>query len=887
MWSVPLAVASRLRAAFARRRLDEETKRECDAHVARLTMRNLRLGMTPDEARDAALRQFGNVTVLREDLYRMNSFGRLESLAQDIRYAFRGLRRSPAFTIVAVTTLALAIGINAAVFTVANATLFTGFRSIAGNDRLLYIGTQNNGRGCCASYPDFMDWRSQASSFAGMGAVADLQVTLADPGSAPERYDATLISANGFGLLGQRPMLGREFSSSDEMPGAAPVAILRYAFWERRYGADPAILGRTLRINGTPTTVIGVMPRGFSFPQNQDLWLPLVPTPALEKREARGLWFAFGRLTDGATRAGARTELETIGRRLAAAYPQTNAGWVPQPRTFAEFFIGRDAPLIYGVLWGAVGIVLLIACANLANLMLARAIGRAREISVRIALGAGRWRIIRQLLVESLMLSLLGAMAGWWIAKGIVRVYELVANPPTRAWSDHLLNYAMDERVFLYLVAISITAAMLFGLAPAAFLTRLDVNGTLKDGGRGVSGTRGRAPLSRLLITGEMALAIVLLAGAGALVRSFVNLSTADLGVRPANVTTMFLNLPAERYESAASTIDFYDRLSSRLKAAPGVESLAIASALPASSPKAMPFEIDGAPTDSQHRPTVSALTIGPTYFATLAAAVRQGRDFNEFDGASGAPVAIVNQQFASTYWPGEDPLGKRLRIFDGRTPSVWLTVVGVAANIVQNATDWEAHDAVVYRPYRQQPVRAMWVLVRARVPEGSLAAAFRREIRAIDADLPIWIGPYTLDERLAGSGNYWSIRNDAALFVVFAAMALFLASIGLYAVVTHAVHRRTQEIGIRIAIGATARDILALVLMQGMRPLAAGLALGLTASLAVTPLLKSQLVGVSSVDPATLVIASVTLLLAASLGCLIPAFRALRVDPVIALRHD
>jgi putative ABC transport system permease protein len=833
------------------------------------------------------LHHFGHSTALREDIYRMTSFGRIESLFQDVRYACRGLRRSPGFTIVAVLTLALAIGINAAVFTVTNATLFTGFRSIDGNDRLLYIGTQNNGRGCCASYPDFLDWRSQAASFAGMGAVADLQITLADAGSAPEHYDATLISANSFGVLGQRPMLGRDFSPSDEMRGAAPVAILRYSFWERRYGGDPAILGRTVRINGTPTTIIGVMPRDFSFPQNQDLWLPLVPTPAIEKREARGLWFAFGRLADDATRAGARTELETIGRRLAAAYPQTNAGWVPQPRTFAEFFIGRDAPLIYGVIWGAAGFVLLIACANLANLMLARAIGRAREISVRVALGAGRWRIIRQLLVESLTLSALGATAGWWIASVSVHAYGLTANPPTRVSSDHLLNYAMDGRVFLYLVAIAIAAAVIFGLAPAAYLTRLDINGTLKDGSRGTAGG-GRRALSRLLITGEMALAVVLLAGAGALVRSFVNLSTADLGVRTDNVTTMFLALRAERYDSSTSQIDFFDRLSSRLGATPGVESIAIASALPASSPKAVPYELDGAPpVDSQHRPTVSALTIGPSYFGTLDAAIRQGRDFNEFDGTSGTPVAIVNQQFASTYWPGEDPLGKRLRIFDGPTPGAWLRVVGVSANVVQNVIDRQAHDAVVYRPYRQHAERAMWVLVRARVPESTLAAACRREIHAIDADLPIWIGPYTLDERLAGTGDYWSIRNDAVLFVVFAAIALLLASIGLYAVVTHAVNRRTQEIGIRIAIGATARDVLALVLTQGMRPLGAGLALGLIASLAVTPLLKSQLVGVSSVDPTTLGAASIVLILAASLGCLIPALRALRVDPVIALRQD
>ena len=681
-------------------------------------------------------------------------------------------------------------------------------------------------------------------------------------------------------------MLGRDFAPSDEAPGAVPVAILRYGFWERRYGKDPGVIGRAIRINGTPTTVIGVMPRGFSFPQNEDLWLPLVPTPDLEKREARGLWFAFGRLSDRATLESARAELETIGHRLSAAYPRTNRGWVPQPRTFAEFFVGRDAPLIYGAMWGAVGFVLLIACANLANLMLARAIGRAREISVRVALGAGRGRIVRQLLVEGLMLAALGGIVGWWIAEWSVHAYALVANPPTRTWSDHLLDYTMDGRVFVYLLAISVATAVLFGLAPAAYLSKLDIHGTLKDGGRGTAGGR-RAPLSRLLVIGEMALAVVLLAGAGAMIRSFLNLSTADLGVHTANVTTMLLSLPQGRYRSATAQMAFFDRLNARLDATPGIESFAIADHLPGGSVGRIPYEIAGAPpVDAERRPAVPALTIGPAYFGTLDAALLAGRDFNEFDGASGAPVAIVNEQFASAQWPGEDPIGKRFRMFDGAAPGAWLTVVGVASNVVQN-DDRQTRDPLVYRPYRQQPERGMWVLVRSRAPEGSLAAAFRREIRTIDADLPIWIGPYMLDERLAGTGNYWSVRNDAALFAVFAAIALLLASIGLYAVITHSVSQRTQEIGIRIAIGATARDVLALVLAQGLLPMGIGLVVGLAASLAVTPILKSQLVRVSPVDPLTLVVASAVLVLSAMLGCLIPACRAVRVDPVVALRHE
>jgi predicted permease len=349
----------------------------------------------------------------------------------------------------------------------------------------------------------------------------------------------------------------------------------------------------------------------------------------------------------------------------------------------------------------------------------------------------------------------------------------------------------------------------------------------------------------------------------------------------------MLLALRDDHYRDPAVKVAFFDRLAARLQSTPGIESITIASQLPAASARRVPYEISGAPpVDVERRPTVPAMTIGSAYFKTLGAALISGRDFNEFDRTTAPPVAIVNQQFASLYWPADEPLGKRVRLFDGPTAGPWLTVVGVTSNIVQNV-DVQAHDPLVYRPYRQQPEQGMWVLVRSRASEGTLAAAFRREVRTIDADLPIWLGPFTLDERLAGMGNYWSIRNDAALFAVFAAIALLLASIGLYAVVTHSVSQRTQEFGIRIAIGATTRDLLALVLRQGMVPLGIGLTIGLAASLAVTPLLKSQLVQVPPVDPLTLVVTSAVLLVAATLGCVVPARRAMRVDPVVALRHD
>jgi predicted permease len=805
----------------------------------------------------------------------------------DLRNAARAMRAHPGFAAAAVVMLALGIGINVAVFSITNSVLFKGFRLVEDNDRILYIGTQKDGRGCCASYPDFVDWRDQATSFVDMGVVADLAITFRDRTGSPETYTATQISANGFQVLGQRPVIGRDFLPADEAAGAARVAILSYGFWERRYAKDPGVVGQVVSINGEPATVIGVMGQGFAFPQNQAMWVPVVRTADLQNRDVRNLWFAFGRMAAGVTVASATAELETIGGRLARAYPQTNDGWIPRPRTFSEFFVGRNAATTYLALSGAVAFVLLIACANIANLTLARTLGRSREMSVRMALGAGRWRVARQLVVESLMLSALGGVLGWWIAAWGVRAYELMANPPTRAWSDHLLDYTMDYRVLAYLVAMSIGTGLLSALIPALRLARVDVNAGLKEGSRGVApGGRGRR-VSSLLVAVEMALAIVLLAGAGVMIRSFLNIHTADIGVTTADTVTMFINLPVERYVSEAGQAAFYDRLGARLRALPGVESVTMATGIPAGGARTLPYELAGRPAaDAGLSPPVATLTIGPAYFRTLRATVLSGREFDDFDSALSLPVAIVNERFARVHWPGESPLGRRLRLLDGRTESPWLTVVGVTSNIVQDVTRQKL-DPVVYVPYGQRPAKDMSVIVNTGIAAGSFGNTVRREIEFLDPDLPIGLGPFTLDERLAGMGNYWNIGSDAALLLIFAAMALLLASLGLYAVVAQAVTQRTQEIGIRMAIGATARDVLQLVCMQGMLPLVSGLAIGLAASLGVNRILESQLVEVSPSDPATLVVASCLLVLCGAVGCVLPACRAMNVDPLVALKND
>jgi len=880
--SWPRVFAARVRGLVFRSRLDSQLEDELRFHLEMQAEDNVRIGMNPAEARYDAARRFGGMESVKEEYRQHRTFAAIETLFRDMRYAARTLGRNPAFTLVAVMTLALGIGVNAAVFTVTNAVLFKGFSYIERSDRILYM---TSSEGCCVSYPDFEDWRAQAKSFEGLAIVHGVQVTLSDKGGFPEYRYATEVSADTFRLIGQRPMIGRDFTNSDEIPGAAPVAILNYSFWESRFGKDPSIVGRTVRINGAPATVVGVMPPGFIFPQNQDLWVPLVPTPNVLKRANRDTWFVFGRMADGVTIESARAEMETIGRRLEQAYPLTNKGFPPVVRDFAGFYIGPNASVIYGSLWGAVGFVLLIACANLANLMLARALGRSREISVRMALGAGRWRVVRQLLIESLMLSALGGFFGWWIAKWGVRAWELASRSRGYSWFDHVLDYTLDYRVLVYLIAVSAGAALLFGLAPALRLSKLDVNATLKDGGRGSTGGAHGNRLSALLVMAEMALAAILLAGAGVMIRSYLNTYSADIGVQAVKILTGIPNLAASRYPDARARISFYDRLQTSLEAIPGVESVALASTIPMMGAARLSYALDGAtPVDEQSRPALSAVTIGPGYFRTLGAAVLSGRDFNDADGFSAPRVAIVNQRFARRFWPGEDPLGKRFRLFSGNTPEAWLTVVGVVSNILQSDMARPELNSLVYLPWRQMAAGDMNVLVRTSVPPGSLRTTFRNEVHALDSDMPMF-GPFTLIERL--QTRYWDKARYAVLFLIFAVVALLLASVGLYAVIAYSVSRRTQEMGIRMALGAAARDVLSLVFREGMLPVGIGLAIGLAASLAVNRVLKAELVQVSPGDPVALAAASATLILAAVLGCLIPARRAMRVDPAVALRHD
>lgn len=799
------------------------------------------------------------------------------ALPGDVRISLRNLLKNPGFTAAAVAMLALGIGVNATVFTVTNAVLFKGFPQVKDNDRLMYI---SNG-GCCISYPDFEDIRDQAHSFDGMGITHGISRVLHNENDLAERLEITEVSAGAFALTGAKPIMGRDFEPSDQIPGAPSVAMLNYGFWQRRFGGNRDVVGRTIRMDSSPVTIIGVMPPGYSFPQTVDAWVPLVKTERVMNRGNTDTWFAFGRLREGVSFDSAKSEVDGIIRRLETEYPLIDQREHLVAQHFDQFFIGSNAALLYGSMWGAVGFVLLIACANLANLLLARAMNRSREISVRIAMGAGRWRIVRQLLVESLMLAAVGGFLGWWLAKWGL---ELYARAMAEKSSWIILDYAMDSRVLAYLIALSIGTGILFGLAPALKLSRLDVNSALKDGGRSSTAGAGARRLSSILVTGEMALAIVLLAGAGVMIRSFIKIHNADMGVNVSGVLTGAVRIPPGKYPALEQQTALFERLNDTFASTPGVKSAALAESLPSSGSSRAPYELAGAaPASDDNRPILHSLRVSPGYFSTLQARVLSGRDFSSGDIASTPPVVIVNQLFAERSWPGDDPVGKRLRMFNGKTPGPWLTVVGMSSNIVQNDQNRRRVDPQIYVPYAQNPVRAFCVLVRTDGPPGNFANGFRRILRSVDADLSLW-GPFTLTD---GLEHFWDSRFYGTLFLIFAGVALLLASIGLYTVVAHAVSQRTQELGVRIAMGATSRDILRLVFRQGMLPLGMGLAIGLGGSFVVNRVLQAALVDISPSDPLTLIAASAALILAAALGCLIPALRAMRVDPLVALRHE
>jgi predicted permease len=807
------------------------------------------------------------------------------SILEDVRFGFRTLSKNPGFTAVAITALALGIGVNATVFSLSNAILFKNL-PFANSDRILYVISTNPTKPHwwnTLSYPDFLRLRDEIKSFNGIGASTGVSANISDNTSSPEGYNGARVTANTFSVLGQKPIAGRDFTTADEQQGAPAVAILSYKVWENRYGKDLTVIGRTVRIDEVPTTIVGVMPPRLDFPREIEVWKPLIPSEDHKKRENRG-FTVYGHIADHASIKSADIEAATIMKRIASEFPITNKDIGARVVDFNEFFAGNEGEIktIFLAMLGAVGFVLLIACANVANLQLGRAVSRIREISIRVALGAGRWRIIRQLLIESLILSIAGGAIGFLLALWGIRAFDNAVIPNGK---PPFLDFTMDLRALVYFGAITIGTGLLFGLAPALRLSKLDVNSSLKDGSRGASGGGRGKYLSGLLVVVEMALAVVLLAGAGLMIRSFINAYTADLGINSTNILTMRVALPNANYKTAEQRLAFFDRIKESIDGTPGVESSTVTSNVPTSGSWSFSYELEGEPqNDVRRRPTVDAVITTPGYFRVCGDPILAGRDLNAADGTAPAFNILINRKGADHFWHGQDPLGKRLRIYKKDVAQPWLTVVGVVPDISQNSQSRAARGPILYIPLRQETDNNMAIAARTTVPPSTLKEVFRRKVQAIDNDLPV-LGLRTMEERL--EQEHWPYRVFGALFAIFAAIALGLASVGLYAVIAHSVSQRTREIGVRIALGASSSNVLRMIFSEGMIQLVIGLVIGLAGAIAVTKVLKALLVDVSPTDPVTFVTVALILSIAAGLGCLIPARRATRVDPVEALRNE
>jgi predicted permease len=815
---------------------------------------------------------------------------------EDLRFAARLLHKDRWFSLVAALALALGIGVNATVFTFVNAVLIRGL-PIADPERTLAVDSWDRGRsrGQGVSYLDYRDWREHTKAFETFAAYSGTIANLSDEGQPPERYSGSHMTANAFSILGMRPVIGRDFVPDDDRRGAASVALIGHTIWLNRYGSSPSVIGRQVRINDIPTTIIGVMPEGVRFPFNTDVWIPLAQIHGLEEQErnSRPLQ-TFGHLAPGVTRAQAQSELVNISKKIESENTDTNKDIQARVQTFNEQQNGGPIRTVFLSLMGAVAFVLLIACANVANLLLARATNRAREISVRISLGASRWRVVRQLLMESVLLSALAGIGGLGIAAIGIRLFDRATQDVGR---PYWIQFTMDGTVFAFFAAVCLGTGIIFGLAPALHASKTDINEVLKEGGRsGTAGVRARRWTGALMVA-ELVLTVVLLAGAGFMMRNFVTMYRLDLGVDTSKLLTMALALPDRKYPALEQRLAFYERLEERLKSNPAIESVTITSNIPLQGGFLRRLEVEGKTVDpNAQKPNVTMLTVDPRYFQTVGLPILRGRDLTDQDGMTGREAAIVNQRFAALHFPGEDPIGRRITLSidlqggaapQGGVPlSLTATIIGIVPSLRQRDFQLPDPDSIAYLPFRTDPRGFMNLIVRSAGDPRLMTPVLREEVRAVDADLPLF-GIRTMDEQLAQAR--WPFRVFGAMFAMFALIALTLSAVGLYAVTAYAVSQRTQEIGVRMALGAQANEVAWLFLRRSLIQLGIGLTLGVAGALGVGTLFSQTqlLIQNRAGDPIT--IGGITLLLAlvASVACFLPARRATRLDPLVALRRD
>ena len=870
----------RFRSLFRKGRVEQELTEELRFHMEKLTEENLAQGMTPEEARYAALRELGGVEQIKEECRDMRRVNYFENFVRDVRYGLRMLAKNPGFTAVAVLTLALGIGANTTIFSVA----WRPLRYRDGNRLLMVWETRPDGSRSPVSAPTYLDWRDQNRCFEQLAAARSASVALS--GDPPILVSGARITTNFFDTFRLRPELGRFFLAAEFRPGGDRVTILSHEIWQTHFGGEAGIVGKTIRLNGETYVVVGVAPADFEFWGRMDVWMPLALPGGELNRQTRDL-LVVGRTKSGVTAAEAREEMRRLAARVAQESPETNKRWSALTQNFYEALAGPGVILMMLLLFTTVSVVLLIACANVANLLLARAPTRGKEIVVRIALGASRWRVMRQLLVETLFYAVMGGALGLLLAFGAVRY--LATLPVLQA--PGLAPIEINRVVLEFAAALCLAATVLSGLVPAWQTTAANLMEHLKASGRTAVGDRGQSRLRNGIVMAELALSLVLMVTAGLSVRSFIRLTQVKPGFASKGLLTAHLSLPAPQYADAGRVRAFYAELIERVHTIPGVEDAAISTGLPPMNFElGQPFRVEGRdPASLAASGVANYQVISAGYFRTLGLAVLKGRGFTKDDREGSTPVLIINHRLAEKFFPASDPLGKRLLVSElvpGRNdPSgpVALEIVGVV-NDVKNSRVNEPSSPEIYISYLQAPWTSEYLVVRSRSETEPLVPALRKALRAVDPDLPL-TSVSTMDDRL--SRSLAGGRVVVALMVIFAVMALLMGSVGLYGVISYSVTQRTTEFALRLALGAPHREILRLVANGALRLLLIGGALGMALALGVARLLGSMIVGVSLYDPVTFTTVALVLLAVVLTASYLPARRAMKVDPMEALRYE
>ncbi len=806
----------------------------------------------------------------------------MNSLLRDLRYGIRMLVKSPGFTAVAVIALALGIGANSAIFSTVNAMLLRPL-PYKDPDRLVEVWEhrplQNRDR-TVVSPAEFIHWREQAQSFEQITAVNFVLHNLTGDGE-PEQIQSVQVSASFFPMLGVKPIAGRTFLEEEDQPDHNRVAVIGYGLWQRRFGGDPDIVNRQITLDGNKFTVVGIMPSGFQFPQLVEMWEPVAFTAAA--RDNRGNHFieVFARIKPGVSIEQAQAEMTGIAKLLEQAHPDSGTGHQVRLVGLHEQIVG-DSRTALLVLFAAVIFVLLIACANVANLLLARSSSRQKEMAIRTALGASRWRIARQLLVESLLLASIGGALGlllaWW------GVDLLVALSPEG--TPRLDEIKLDASVFGFTLIISLVTGVLFGLTPALQSSRPDLNEALKEGSRGSTEGARRNRLRSVLVITEVALTLVLMVGAGLMLKSFYRLSQVNPGYDPTNLLTMEITLPSAKYAKPIQSVAFYEELLHRVESLPEVQAAAAVHVLPLSgSNSSSTVTIEGQPpAPPGERPNANRRIITPGYFRAMGMSVLGGRAFTANDTEQATRVAIVNETMARRFWPGQDALGKRFKFgAPDKNNNPWMEIVAVVADIKHTRLDEEVRPET-YLPNTQSPIRGMTLVARTTNAPLDMVSVLRGQVLTVDQDQPV--GSVASMEQLV-SRSLAPLRFSMMLLGVFAALALTLAAVGIYGVISYSVAQRTHEIGIRMALGAQTSDVLKQVVGKGMTLVLIGVALGVGAAVGLTQLISTLLYSVSPTDATTFVVISIALAGVALAACFVPARRATRVDPLIALKHE